>query len=149
VVEGKKYKAFQVKIPRPDKKPLVATWGGVPLKWDIEATLEEVRPVVHYGVRSELVQRLLAEVCELCGSSDDVQVHHVRKMSDLHTYPGRPKPPWVIRMIALRRKTLLLCRTCHEDVDNGRPLRRQRIEFTEVKAIRKAAKTTILESRVR
>ncbi len=148
VRDGKKYKAFQVKIPRQDKKPLVATWGGVPLTWDIGAPLEELLPIVHYGVRSELVQRLLAEVCELCGSSDDVQVHHVRKMSDLHEYPGRPKPPWVVRMIALRRKTLLLCRTCHEDVDNGRPMRRQLIEFTEVKAIRKAAMTAILESRM-
>src|SRR5205823_6201576 len=41
MVNGKKYKGLQVIIPRPDKKPLVATWGGVPLSWDIKATLEE------------------------------------------------------------------------------------------------------------
>jgi group II intron reverse transcriptase/maturase len=147
-VEGKEYKVLQVVIPREEKKPLVATWGGVPLSWDIKATLKEKSSVIWRGERSELVQRLLAEVCELCGSRDDVEVHHVRKMKNLHEYPGRPKPPWVVRMIALKRKTLLLCRTCHEDVDLGRPLRRQIIEYSEVQAIRKEAMAVILESRM-
>lgn len=148
-VEGKKYKILRVAIPRQDRKPLIALWGGIPLKWNIKATLEEKQPPkVYYGERSELVQRLLAEVCELCGSKENVEIHHVRKMKELHDYPGRPKPPWVVRMIALKRKTLALCRTCHEDVDLGRPLRRQLIKFSEVKAIRKMATAAILESRM-
>jgi group II intron reverse transcriptase/maturase len=148
VVGGKKYKGFQVTIPRPEKKPLVATWGGVSLSWDIGATLEDQQPEVHGG-RSELVQRLLAEVCELCGSREDVEIHHIRKMKHLHEYPGHPKPDWVKRMIALKRKTLALCRTCHEDVDLGRPLRRQSIKLAEMKAIQKTAKNiAILESRM-
>jgi len=98
--------------------------------------------------RSELVQRLLADYCENCGSSEDVEVHHVQAMRKLHEYPGRPKPEWVKRMIALKRKTMLLCQTCHDDVENGRPLRRQTIELAEVKALQKKAKTTILESRM-
>jgi len=146
-VDDKKYKVLQVTIQREGRKPLVATWGGIPLSWDIKATLKE-KPTMIWGDRSELVQRLLAETCELCGSHDDVQVHHVRKMSNLHEYPGRPKPEWVVRMIALKRKTLLLCRTCHEDVDNGRPLRRQIIKYSEVQDIRKDAMAVILESRV-
>jgi group II intron reverse transcriptase/maturase len=147
-VDGRKYKGLQVVIPREGKKPLVATWGGIPLSWDVKATLKEKPSIIWAGERSELVQRLLAETCELCGSQEDVEVHHGRKMSNLHQYPGRPKPPWVKRMIALKRKTLLLCRTCHEDVDLGRPLRRQIIEFEEVKAIRKEAMTAVLESRM-
>ena len=146
-VEGKKYKGLRVTIPREGRKPLVATWGGISLSWDIKATLKE-RPAMIWGERTELVQRLLAETCELCGSHEDVEVHHVRKMSNLHEYPGRPKPPWVVRMIALKRKTLLLCRTCHEDVDLGRPLRRQVIKYSEVQEIRKEAMAAILESRV-
>jgi group II intron reverse transcriptase/maturase len=146
-VQGQKYKGLQVRIPRPDKKPLVATWGGIPLKRDMRATLEEQPPYIHWG-QSDLVQRLLADHCELCGNTEDVQVHHVRKMKNLHEYPGRPKPEWVKRMIALRRKTLLLCRTCHEDVDHGLPLRREKIELAEVKALQKRAGTTILESRM-
>jgi group II intron reverse transcriptase/maturase len=147
-VDGKRCKGLQVVIPREERKPLVAAWGGVALSWNIKATLKEKPSVIWRGERSELVQRLLAEVCELCASRDDGEVHHVRKMKNLHEYPGRPKPPWVKRMIALKRKTLLLCRTCHEDVDNGRPLRRQMIEYSEVQAIRKEAMAVILESRM-
>ena len=146
-VEGKKYKGLRVTIPRQDKKPLVATWGGVSLAWDIQATLEE-QPTHVYTGHSELVQRLLADYCEYCGSSEEVEVHHVRAMKNLHQYPGREKPEWVKRMIALRRKTLLLCRTCHEDVTYGRPMRRQSIKLADVKA-RQRAKTAILESRMR
>ncbi len=42
MVEGKRYEVLQVSIPRPDKQPLVATWGGIPLTWDIEATITQV-----------------------------------------------------------------------------------------------------------
>ena len=147
VVGDKKYKVLQVCIPRQDKKPLVATWGGVSLSWDIQATLEEQLPHTWTG-RSELVQRLLADFCEICGSSEDVEVHHIQAMRKLHEHPGRPKPEWVKRMIALQRKTLLLCKTCHEAVEHGLPITRPIISLTEVKAQRKA-RIPMLESRVR
>lgn len=145
-IEGKKRRVLQAIIVRKDKEPLVTTWGGISLKWDIQATLEEQPPKI-YGGRTELEQRLRAEVCELCGATDKVEVHHVRAMKHLHEYPGRKKPEWVMRMIALRRKTMPLCQTCHDDIHAGRPMRRHTIELEEVKA-RQKAKTTILESRM-
>jgi group II intron reverse transcriptase/maturase len=147
VIEDKERQVFQASIARKGKEPLVATWGGVSLAWEIKATLKE-QPSRMYGGRTELEQRLLAETCELCGSKEDVEVHHVRAMKNLHEHPGRPKPEWVKRMIALKRKTMPLCRTCHEDVHTGRPMRRQPIKYEEVNAIRKEAMTAILESRV-
>jgi len=147
VVEGKEYQALQASIPRKDKEPLVATWGGVSLAWEIQARLKEQPSRMHWG-RTELEQRLLADTCELCGSHEDVEVHHVRAMKHLHEYSGRPKPEWVKRMIALKRKTMPLCRMCHEDVHAGRPMRRQPIKYEEVNAIRKEAMTAMLESRV-
>ena len=120
VVNGEEYTGLQASIPRKEKPPLVATWGGIPLRWTIKATLQE-QPTRLWAGRSELVQRLLAQVCELCGSSKDVEVHHIRAMKDIHHHVGRPKPPWMVRMIALKRKTLLLCRDCHEDLHAGRP----------------------------
>ena len=146
VIDGKKFKGLQVRVPRQEKKPLVATWGGISLSWDIKATLEEQPQRIWTG-RSELVQRLLADFCELCGNSRDVEVHHIQAMRKLHEYPGRPKPEWVKRMIALKRKTLLLCKMCHEAVEHGLPITQPLISLTEVKARRKA-KTPILESRV-
>ena len=146
-VRDKEYKVFQVKVPREGKEPLVATWGGIPLVWDINATLNEQPPKIYTGYRTELVQRLLASICEICGSTREVEVHHIRAMKDLHEYPGHEKPLWVRRMIAMRRKTMPVCQKCHEDIHAGRPLRQQPIALTEVKAMQKA-KTQILESRV-
>ena len=140
VVKDKKYKVLQVRISRQEKKPLVATWGGVSLSWDSKATLAEQPLTVKRGNHSELVQRLLAGDCELCGATENVEVHHGRAMKDLHTYPGRAKPEWVKRMTALKRKTMPLCRTCHEDVTQGRPLRRQVSELTDVKKLQKQAR---------
>lgn len=138
VVDGKEYKGLQVTVPKPDerKKPLIATWGGIPLKWNIKATLEDDPPKLHNN-RSELVQRLLADFCELCGSEKDVEVHHVQAMRKLHEYPGRPKPEWVKRMIALRRKTLILCKRCHEATEHGLPITWQLIDLNEIKNRRK------------
>jgi len=147
VVDGVERAALQASTPRKGKEPLVATWGGVSLAWEIRATIKEHQPRM-YGGRTELEQRLLADTCELCGSHEDVEVHHVRAMKQLHEYSGRPKPEWVKRMIALKRKTMPLCRTCHDDVHAGRPMRRPPIEYEEVKAIRKGAMTAMLESRV-
>ena len=146
LVQGKRYTGLQASVSRQDKQPLVATWGGIPLKRDMKATLEE-RPPKVYSNRTELEQRLLADFCEICGSDHDVEVHHERAMRKLHEYPGRPKPEWVKQMIALRRKTLLLCKRCHEAVEHGLPITWTLISLKEVKSRRKA-KTAILESRV-
>jgi hypothetical protein len=126
VVNGIPYKGLQVTIAREGKKPLVATWGGVTLQWDIKADLEE-QPQRIWAKRSELEQRLLAQVCEQCGATrltDQIEVHHIRALKDLNKYAGREKPEWVRVMAARHRKTLVLCRTCHQDVHHGRPMRR-------------------------
>jgi len=60
-------------------------------------------------------------------------------LKDLQKYPGRAKPYWVYIMAARKRKTLVVCRTCHEDITFGRPLRRQPISLEEVKALQKEA----------
>jgi len=142
-VDGKEYKGLQVIVPKPDKskKPLIATWGGISLVWDIKATLDDQPPKVYHTGRTELVQRLLAEFCELCGSSKDVEVHHVQAMRKLHEYPGRPKPAGVKRMIALRRKTLVLCKRCHEATDHGLPITWPLLSLEEIKDRRKRSMT--------
>ena len=147
VVDGKKYKGLQVIVPRPDKPPLVATWGGIPLVWDIRATIGDQPTTLRNRGRSELIKRLLVNYCEYCGSTENIEVHHIRAMKNLHERPGREKHEWVKRMIALKRKTMIVCRTCHMDIQYGRPMTRPKMELTEVKALQKT-KITILESEV-
>lgn len=123
-VEQKPLKGLQTMIQREGKKPLVAQWGGISLKRQIDAVLND-QPHRIWNRISELEKRLLADTCELCGSQENVEVHHIRALKDLKQY-GRPeKPAWVKHMAAMYRKTLVLCRKCHQDVQYGRP-RRQR-----------------------
>src|SRR5438132_763210 len=78
------------------------------------------------GSRSELEKRLLAQVCEQCGATRmtaKIEVHHIRALKDLEKYTGREKPQWVQIMAARRRKTLVLCHTCHMDIQYGHPHR--------------------------
>ncbi len=58
--------------------------------------------------RTSLTDRLKAEVCELCGSTGPLQMHHIHKMKDL-----KGKQEWEKRMIGRRRKTIALCVKCH------------------------------------
>jgi group II intron reverse transcriptase/maturase len=130
-VDGKSYKGLQVTVPREGKKPLVATWGGISLKWDVKAPLEDQPQRQRWNARSELERRLLAQVCEYCGATrltEIIEVHHIRALKDLNSYEGREKPRWVKIMAARRRKTLVLCRTCHQDLHAGRlhPRKRSR-----------------------
>lgn len=71
--------------------------------------------------RTQLIDRLLADKCELCGSTENINVHHVRKLKDLkQRYAGKNPPPvWVKRMIEIRRKTLVVCHQCHHAIHAG------------------------------
>jgi len=128
MVNGTRYKGLRVVVPRGDKPPLIATWGGVPLKWSRTARPEDQPEQRIWASRSELEKRLLAQVCEQCGATsqtDKIEVHHIRALKDLDTYPGREKPAWVKHMATRRRKTLILCRKCHMAIQYGHPVNRQ------------------------
>jgi Type II intron maturase len=103
-----------------DKPPLIARFGGIPLRWHRHGILNE-KPKEVYGRRSEVVQRLLAQTCELCGAQEHCEVHHIRRLADLHKPGRKEKPLWIQRMIAYRRKTLVTCRACHEALHRERP----------------------------
>jgi len=113
-------KAITVEVPREGRAPLVATFGAKPIRFDPEAVIED-RRLQLLTRRNELVTRLLADQCELCGGHDTVEVHHIRKLKDLkRRYAGRRTPPaWVVRMIEKRRKTLVVCSTCHQAIHAG------------------------------
>lgn len=126
-VGKKSFKVLQTTIEREGKKPLIAQWGGISLHWDIKGPLKDHRMFLGPG-RSELEKRLLADTCEYCGTTGDterIEVHHIRALKDLVAYDGREKPAWVKIMAARKRKTLMLCATCHQDVTYGRPMRRK------------------------
>ena len=110
-----RHKVLEVQIKRDGKEPLIARFGGIELRWQKQITLND-QPKEVYSARSELIQRLLAQECELCGSENNCQVHHVRKLADLNRPGQKAKPLWVKRMVARRRKTLIVCQECHGQI---------------------------------
>jgi group II intron reverse transcriptase/maturase len=66
--------------------------------------------------RSELIRRLNAERCEYCGTGEGTfEVHHVRKLKDV----AHGKEQWQQLMAARHRKTLILCKQCHQKLHAG------------------------------
>ena len=122
-------KCLEARRERGDgKAPLVARFGGIPLRRQKLSPLKDQDPrtTIRFG-RSELLQRLLADECELCGSTEQVEVHHIRKLADLNRRGRRERPVWAQVMAARRRKTLVVCRNCHMAIHHGR-LNRQPTE---------------------
>lgn len=113
------YIGLQVKVERSEgQKPLIANWGGISLSRNMKAVLND-SPFNIVGPRTELERRLLADTCELCGSHEDIQVHHVRALKDLHKKGRTPPPYWVEIMATRQRKTLVVCRQCHISIHTG------------------------------
>lgn len=114
-------RCIKVVIERPDKLPLTAIFGGLSLRRQVKAVLKDYVPI-RRPRRTEILKRLLANACEVCNSSNQVEVHHVRKLSDLQKMGRKALPDWAKIMIARKRKTLVLCKSCHMAVHAGRPL---------------------------
>ncbi len=118
--EGER-KVILVRVDRDlPKKPLVTHFGGVSLKWNKWVNINDNLTEPIWSKRSELVQRLLAQECELCGAQEKIEVHHIRKLADLKQKGGTTQPEWKKRMAARNRKTLVVCRSCHENIQYGR-----------------------------
>jgi group II intron reverse transcriptase/maturase len=118
-------KGLQVTVVRGDgKKPLVARWGGVSLaRRTTKAILKDDLPAVWRRHPAELINRLMSGNCELCKARTDVEAHHVRRLKDLRIGNRAEQPEWAKLMAARHRKTLIVCRDCHDGIHNGRPSR--------------------------
>jgi group II intron reverse transcriptase/maturase len=123
--EGKQLKCFEVRIERQDKPALVARFGGISLTRQPWAVINERPYIPTWSGRTELLQRLLADTCELCGAREEIEVHHIRKLADLKSRRGRTRPLWMQRMATRQRKTLVVCRTCHQAIHYGQPTRQE------------------------
>lgn len=125
-----RYKTLQVEVSTKTTTRTIY-WGAVPLK-TVSIGSQPIEDD-HYArqawnVRSDLLQRLQADTCEMCGHVGKCKVHHIRKLSNLkQRWHGRPeKPDWVKRMITMQRKTLVVCKPCHCDIHAGRPIPKER-----------------------
>jgi group II intron reverse transcriptase/maturase len=115
MVDGRKVIAVEVK--REGKKPLKAVFGAQPIRKKKTAKIQDEIQIFSTE-RTQLIERLLADVCELCGKSEKLEGHHIKKLKDLKK-KQRKLEHWEKRMIAIRRKTLFVCGECHKAIHNG------------------------------
>jgi group II intron reverse transcriptase/maturase len=111
-------RCFEATMERDNgKKPLVARFGGIPLKQQKRAAIvDRVTPPVVIRNR-ELIKRLMTGRCEVCKQKGDIRVRQIRSLAD----PSRSKaikPEWVNIMVKRRRKTLMVCDVCHDATGN-------------------------------
>ena len=65
-------KCFEARIERSGRKPLVARFGGIPLRRQKDTVISD-RALVPGVIRhKELVTRLLADRCEICTDTDGI-----------------------------------------------------------------------------
>ncbi len=103
-VKGKKkeYKIFQLKNFEP--------------RLILSNQIDSIPNSLRYTSTTEIVKRLLANVCEYCGKTEGMmEVHHIKRLKDVR----QGKAYWQILMTARKRKTLVLCRQCHVQLHNG------------------------------
>jgi AI2M/AI1M-like, HNH endonuclease len=117
---------LQATVHRSGRKALVATFGGIPLRRHKTSVLTDRDPTRDLARGSELIRRLLAGRCELCGQAEKVQIHQIRTLADLDQ-TGQPQPEWMRIMAKRRRKTLVVCDACHASIHDGKPSASTRI----------------------
>jgi len=110
---------FEARVERPGRQPLIARFGGIPLRRKKLAVLTDRQPSGATYPHRELITRFLHGRCELCASTDDIHVHHVARLADL-AGPG-PHPEWTRFMAKRRRKTIVVCRSCYDTIHSGTP----------------------------
>lgn len=108
-------RCFEARRHRKGKDDLVARFGGIPLKQDRRAVVRDPAPVRIPYPRKELVRRLRARECELCETGTTVAVHQVSGLKALGK-PGPGQPAWAALMAKKRRKTLIVCASCHDTI---------------------------------
>lgn len=109
-----------VTIEREGKEPSKVGFGGIPLRIKPWADINDQKITTYLNPRTSVEKRLLADTCEICGSAEQVQVHHIRKISDLRVKGRKDVPIWKQIMSAHNRKTLVACHECHVDIHAGR-----------------------------
>jgi hypothetical protein len=113
-------KCLKLTIPREGKKPLMAVFGGLSLKRRTNAVIKDQVTMPYIFKRTEVVQRLLNNTCEIGGMVGEVEIQHIRKLADLKRPGQQEKPLWIRIMAARKRKTLVVCHECHVNIHHNR-----------------------------
>jgi hypothetical protein len=103
---------FEARKERKGRKEMTSRFGGIPLRPDRRAVVVDPEPPPAHLPPRELIYRLRKRWCELCEKHATVAVHQVSRLADLGK-AGPLQPGWASLMARMRRKTLVVCGSCH------------------------------------
>lgn len=87
--------------------------GGFKRKEPFNGSIVDYIPNTAFVPKLSLMERLKTGTCEICGKKGNLIMHHVRNLNQL-----KVDSPWNAIMIKKRRKTLAICESCNEVIQN-------------------------------
>ena len=116
-VDGFTYKVLMTSITSVNEITHIAYFGAIPLKRQIALNSAIIKDVtdIFYPIKTEFSNNLKYDRCEICGSTNDIQIHHIHHLKDVQ----KDKPIFYKKMIAITRKTIAVCKECHRKIHNG------------------------------
>lgn len=87
--------------------------GGFKCKEPFNGSIVDYIPNTAFVPKLSLMERLKTGTCEICGKKGNLIMHHVRNLNQL-----KADSPWNAIMIKKRRKTLAICESCNEVIQN-------------------------------
>lgn len=87
--------------------------GGFKRKEPFNGSIVDYIPNTAFVPKLSLMERSKTGTCEICGKKGNLIMHHVRNLNQL-----KADSPWNAIMIKKRRKTLAICESCNEVIQN-------------------------------
>lgn len=117
IINGKRYSVIEVSYVK-NGKSISKYFGGISLERTSVNNVSNITDnIITFNFpRSSVAEKLLNNKCEICGSTDRVEIHHIKHLKNIK----KSKEPWALRMIALNRKTIALCHKHHCEVHKGK-----------------------------
>jgi len=104
---GQMVRAFKLYRPKTDFKAKPSSYGSLDTQFDYRTIA---------NAPTEIISRLDAHICEYCGIKEGYfEVHHVKKIKPLI----HKKDAWTEVMSKMNRKTMVLCKDCHNQLHAG------------------------------
>lgn len=92
----------------------VAIFGGISLKYKKFGVLND-NPNFYKIATTSIESRFNNKQCIICGSTNQVEQHHKHILGNLSD-----KPDWLQLKIAMSRKTISVCKECHNKIHSGK-----------------------------
>lgn len=115
-VDNFKYKVLAETIIDKQGNEHIAYFGAIPFKrrpFKNNSIIDII--TYYYSNRNSLKSKIINKECEICKSTENVQLHHINHIKTI----DNKKPKFIQNLIALKRKTIALCENCHRLVHNG------------------------------